>query len=119
MNEIKAKIRAINDAMRGELFTPKGGMCTVTRGIHNLPADAKARVLLAVKTYNDFNADNDPHGEHDFGVVELAGIPKVFWKIDYYENAKMDFNPDSTFGEKAEDFINAYRLLTIMLADEY
>ena len=119
MNETKAKIRAVNDAMRGELFTPEGGMCTVTRGVHHLPDEDKARVLLAVKNYNNFNEDNDPHGEHDFGVVELKGIPKVFWKIDYFQDAKMDFNPDSNFGENEEDFIKAYRLLTIMLADEY
>ena len=119
MNEIKAKIRAVNDAMRAALFTPQGGMCTVTRGVHDLPDDAKARVLLAVKNYNDFNEDNDPHGEHDFGVVELVGIPKVFWKIDYFESEKMDIPEDPDWGENEEDFINAYRLLTIMLADEY
>jgi len=119
MNEVTAQIQAKNDALRQGLFTPEGGMCSVTRGVHDLPVEAKAQVLLAVKNYDNFNEDNDPHGEHEFGIVELEGIPKVFWKIDYFEDAKMDCNPDSNFGENEEDFINAYRLLTIMLADEY
>lgn len=119
MNQIKAQIQAKNDALRRELFTAKGGLCTVSRGVHYLPDDAKARILLAVKNYNIFNEDNDPHKEHDFGVVELPDIPKVFWKIDYFEDAKMDFNPESNFGGEESDFINAYRVLTIMLADEY
>ena len=116
---IKAKIRAINDAMRSQLFTMTGGMCVVTRGVHDLHYHDKARILSEVKNYDDFNEDNDPHEEHDFGVIELKGIPKIFWKIDYFEDSKMDFNLDSKFGENKEDFITAYRVITIMLADEY
>jgi Protein of unknown function (DUF3768) len=33
----------------------------------------------------DFNTNNDPYGEHDFGSFELAG-EKFFWKIDYYDS---------------------------------
>ncbi len=34
--------------------------------------------------FDDFNADNDPHREQDFGSFELEG-EKLFWKIDLYE----------------------------------
>ena len=37
--------------------------------------------------------------------------PKVYWKIDYYEDASMEYG--------AEDKINCYRVLVILLADEY
>jgi uncharacterized protein DUF3768 len=33
----------------------------------------------------DFNTNDDPYGEHDFGSFELAG-EKFFWKIDYYDS---------------------------------
>ena len=54
---------------------------------------------------------NDPHGEHDFGSIQLDGCLKVFWKIDDYSDASMDSG--------ADDKLNAYRVLVIMLADEY
>jgi len=41
-------------------------------------------VLLEGQTFANFNADNDPRGEHDFGSFRLAG-QNFFWKIDYYE----------------------------------
>ena len=114
-------IRRENDQLRIDLFlSPRSrGKVCITRGIDSLPDDDKARVLVAVRNFKDFNEDNDPHKEHDFGAVALSGIPKVFWKIDYYENESMDFDPDSTFGGEKSDFINAYRVLTILLASEY
>ncbi len=45
----------------------------MTQGVDALPIDTKARMLLAVQSFNNFDADNDPHGEHDFGSFELAG----------------------------------------------
>jgi hypothetical protein len=37
----------------------------------------------AVRGFDAFTEDNDPHGEHDFGSFCLAG-ERLFWKIDYY-----------------------------------
>ncbi|MCH8957714.1 DUF3768 domain-containing protein, partial [candidate division KSB1 bacterium] len=56
--------------------------------------------------YDNFDDGNDPYGEHDFGVIELTGQPKIYWKIDYYD-ANFEYGGD----------VN--RLLTILLADEY
>ena len=39
-----------------------------------------------VRTFDAFTADNDPHGEHDFGSFEVDGR-KIFWKLDYYDAA--------------------------------
>ena len=62
--------------------------------------------------FDDFNADNDPHGELDFGSFELEG-EKVFWKIDYYDLAGEFGSEDPTDPKKT------LRVLTVMLAEEY
>jgi Protein of unknown function (DUF3768) len=43
-----------------------------------------AKALARVIAFDDFNADNDPHREQDFGSFELEG-EKLFWKIVLYE----------------------------------
>lgn len=59
-----------------------------------------------------FSADDDPHGERDFGVFEYQG-QKLFWKIDYYD-------PTLSFGsEDPCDLAKTHRVLTVLLASEY
>jgi len=65
-----------------------------------------------VIAFDDFNADNDPHREHDFGSFELEG-EKLFWKIDYYDLAGEFGSEDPT------DPKETLRVLTVMLAEEY
>jgi hypothetical protein len=84
----------------------------MSSGVADLPLVVKSHVLIQVQRFADFNADNDPHGEHDFGSFEIAG-EKFFWKIDYYDS-------DMTFGsEDPADPEKTRRVLTIMLAEEY
>ena len=73
------KIRALNDAFR---TTMTGGKVLLTAGVNALPSDLKAMVIRRVATFSEFNEENDPHGEHDFGNFTLAGR-KFFLKIDY------------------------------------
>ncbi len=75
------KIRELNDAFR---TTMTGGRVMMTAGIDALPSDVKAMVIRRVATFSHFNADNDPHKEHDFGNFTLTGR-KFFWKIDAYD----------------------------------
>jgi hypothetical protein len=102
-------VRALNDAFR---TTFGGGQVMLTRSVMALPSDVQAMAVRKVATFNDFNKDNDPYGEHDFGSFALAGH-KFFWKIDYYDK-RMEYgspdpaNPDVTM-----------RVLTIMLAEDY
>jgi hypothetical protein len=103
------KIRALNDAFRTSMT---GGQVMLTAGVDALPSDVKALVIRRVATFSDFNADNDPHKEHDFGSFELAGR-KFFWKIDAYD-AEMRFG-----SEDPADPSKTTRVLTIMLAEEY
>jgi hypothetical protein len=103
------RIRLLNDSFR---TTFVGGQVVMTPGVAELPADEKARVLLTVQGFAAFDAENDPHGEHDFGNFELAG-ETYFFKVDYY-------SPDLKGGsEDPADPEKTTRVLTIMRADEY
>jgi len=103
------RIRVLNDNFR---TTFVGGRILTTAGVAELSVDTKARLLLAVQSFNDFSKDNDPHGEHDFGAIELEG-ERYFFKLDYY-------TPDLTAGsEDPADPEMTTRVLTIMRADEY
>ena len=62
--------------------------------------------------YDDFDALNDPHGEHDFGAIDYCGA-ELLWKIDYYNDELAKASPDP-----ADESVTA-RVLTIMLAEEY
>lgn len=87
------------------------GKAVFTRGIADLAQITRLAILLEVIRFKEWDTGNDPYGEHDFGVIELEGTPRVYWKIDYYEDASMEYG--------TEDKTNCYRVLVIMLADEY
>lgn len=105
-----ARIRELNDTFRR---TFRGGRVTVTAGINALDSDAKAAIYEQVRSFDSFTADNDPHGEHDFGSVTTADGDKVFWKIDYYD-ARCEYG-----SEDPSDPGQTTRILTIMFAEEY
>ena len=104
-----ARIGELNDAFRR---TFAGGKVTMTAGVYALPDMVKAAALQKAATFDLFNEDNDPHGEHDFGSFELCGR-KFFWKIDY-------FDPAMEYGsEDPSDPKKTTRVMTVMLASEY
>jgi len=104
-----ALIVELNDLLRNR---GEGGQVLLTHGVHSLDDELKRKVLHAVQTFNDFTKDNDPYGEHDFGMVEIEGS-KYYWKIDYYDNNLQYHSPD-----KSDPNVTK-RVLTIMLAEEY
>ena len=105
-----ARVRVLNDNFRATFI---GGRMLMTAGVNALPVDTKARVLLAVQSFDTFTEDNDPHHEHDFGSFEVEG-ETYFWKIDYYADRSCTFG-----SEDASDPAQCFRVLTIMLALEY
>ena len=102
-------VRALNDAFR-QSFT--GGRVILTAGVGALSDILRAAIIVAVRTFDDFDADDDPYGEHDFGALSVAGT-RVFWKIDAYDRWLRLGSPDPA------DPAVTVRVLTIMLADEY
>lgn len=103
------RVRVLNDNFRSTFV---GGRVVMTQGVNELPLDTKARVLLAVQSFDKFTEDNDPHREHDFGHFQIDG-ERYFFKLDYYA---LDFRFGS---EDPADPEKTTRVLTIMRADEY
>ena len=99
-----AKIANLNDTARRNM---EG--CVVSRGVAERYLQMN-EIFVAVRDFADFNEDNDPYGEHDFGSFELSGY-KFFWKIDYYQA------DDDTWCDPLDS--ECRRVLTIMLAEEY
>lgn len=108
------RIAQLNDQFRrAEPGIP--GKTVLTAGIVNLLNQQRIplpKLAQLVANYDDFNEDNGPHGEHDFGVFEIGGA-KCFWKLDLY-------NDDYSMGsDDPTDLSKTNRVLTIMLAEEY
>lgn len=106
-------IAQLNDDFRRSVLRSlqPNGKVIMTQGVAELAQITRLFVIAEVIAYKQWDTGNDPYGEHDFGVVQISGVPKIYWKIDYYADASME---DGT-----EDKINCYRVLVIMLADEY
>jgi len=100
------RIRALNDAFRTTLT---GGRVMFTRGVAALGQEVQRQIVEALRRYDDFDADNDPYGEHDFGMIVARGHELLF-KIDYYDRDLVHHSPD------AADPSVTTRVLTIMRA---
>ena len=109
MTDQTGRIRVLNDELRR---TGTGGRIMLTAGIAALPAEATAAIMAAVQRFDGFSADNDPHGEHDFGLVDAAG-QRVMFKVDYYDREMSMHSSDAADPEVT------VRVLTIMLTSEY
>lgn len=107
MDERTTRIRTLNDLARSTFI---GCRVMATQGVQG--RDDLASVLERVRTFNAFDGDNDPYGEHDFGSFIHNG-ETIFWKIDYY-------NQTMTAGaEDPADPQETIRVLTVMLSSEY
>ena len=102
-----SRIRELNDRAR-QSFT--GCRVVITQGIQAM--DNVPDLLDHVRWYDQFTADNDPYGEHDFGSFRWGEL-QVFWRWDYYD---LDYSMHSP--DPADETVTA-RVLTIMLAEEY
>lgn len=107
--ERQQRMRELNDGLRRYA---RAGIICVTRGIQDLGAERLQIILEAVRSFDSFNAHNDPYDEHDLGVLKAAG-ERIMWKIDYYDRERQFGSPDP-----ANPTVTT-RVLTIMLAREY
>jgi hypothetical protein len=88
------------------------GKMVITRGVHLLPITTLVAVIQQLREFAAFDHDNDPHREHDFGVIEV-GDHRCFWKIDYYDR-ELEYGSDTP-----ADPSSTTRILTLMLASEH
>lgn len=108
------EISALNQAFRkGD--RPELGRIVITTGarLHATSTGLAVESLVErVRAGNDFPDTGDLHHEHDFGMLECAGVLLV-WKIEYFDE-KLKY----ASADPSNPHITT-RLLTIMLADEY
>ena len=100
----------LNDALR--TGASDDGLVVITSGIQALGFEFAIEARRAVAAFTDFNPDNDPHGEHDFGSLDIER-QKLLFKVDYYDLALSAHSPDAT------DPAVTKRVMSIMLASEY
>lgn len=117
-----SKIAELNDRFRKATGSgdPAGmslGKKFMTSGVRDLDLMATVEIAERVAAFDSFTADNDPHGEHDFGSFDHNGN-RIFWKIDYYDRASFGTGRDMG-SEDPSDATKTMRVLTIMLASEY
>lgn len=76
-------IAELNDEFRSRLGAPVFGKTIPgrfvwTRGIDALPPEVQIDIWERVRCFSDFTEDNDPYGEHDFGVFVHPDAGKIF-----------------------------------------
>ena len=108
-DEQRIVIRTLNDQFRK---TGIGGQMFLTAGVQALSEATRAKIMQAVREYDDFTEKNDPYGEHDFAAFEVDGHD-LFWKIDYYDKDLMYLSQDASNTDLTT------RVMTIMLSEEY
>ncbi len=97
----KEKISAKNDLCRK---TFRGCRVLLTAGIANHPD--REIIIINVQSYSDFNSQNDPYEERDFGSFQVNGT-RYYFKFDYYDDGCEEFKE------------NGKRVLLIGKLDEY
>ena len=101
--DLKAqRIAELNDRCRSQVGVFRTertgeGVIIFTQGVANLPSEVQAEICIKTRNFDEFTEANDPCGEHDFGSLE-----------DRQHLSEDPADPEKTF-----------RVLTIMLADEY
>ena len=103
------RIQKLNDIFRTTLI---GGLVNMTDGIASLPETEVAEIVRKVRLFDVFNEDNDPYGEHDFGIIQHQG-QSVYFKIDYYDKEVLYGSEDPSDPEVTT------RVMTIMFSYEY
>lgn len=110
------RIRELNDALRTStdpaLRLIINGQLVVTRGVCQHGDAFLHAAVAAVRAFDDFTPDNDPHGEHDMAFLDVEG-ERIFFKVDYYDGEMQYHSPDPA------DAGVTRRVLTIGLAEDY
>ena len=114
--EQTTRIRELNDQLR-TASEPLGalilnGSLAITASIANRGNAFIDRCVAAVRSFDAFTEDNDPHGEHDMAFLDVDG-ERIFFKVDYYDTNLEWRSPDPA------DAGVTRRVLTIGLAEDY
>jgi len=105
----RATIARLNDHFR---FTGEDGWVFLSARVAAQVCPVREAIVHAVRHFETFTPDNDPHGEHDYGVLTVQEV-RIVWEITYYQCNLGD--PDSDPANPA----TTKRVMAIMLAEEY
>ncbi len=110
------RIRELNDRLR-KTTEPlaalmMNGSLVITSSIAERGNAFIDACLAAVRRFDDFSEDNDPHHEHDMAFLDAHG-ERIFFKVDYYDRNLEWLSPDP-----ADPGVTR-RVLTIGLAEDY
>ena len=107
-----------NDAFRRSILgtnpaadAPQGQF-VMTPGVAALGPDAQLALTRRVASFDAFNADSDPPGWHEMGVIDFDGTT-VWFKVDLYDVDYMYGSPEPS------DPAQTRRVLTLLLPSEY
>jgi hypothetical protein len=104
-----AEIRRLNDQFR---TTFRGGQILLTASVAEMPDMVKASALEKVATFTDFNEENDPHEERDYGSFNHCNR-EFWWKIDCFDLKLEHASPDPADPTKTK------RVMTVGLAADW
>lgn len=102
----ETRVQQLNDAFRRTFV---GGAVVLTRGVYALPKDTRAVLLAKVRTFADFDEDDE---DHELVALEHDG-ERYLAKIDCYDRNLEHGSPDPANPDLTT------RVLTVMLAEEY
>lgn len=109
-------IAEANDAFRTTIFTPNRsrpkGVLVVTDRVGERGPDFLEAAVSAVAAFDRFNDECSASDEHNFGRLEVEGVPLV-WQISLRDKTFSDYSPDP------DDLEQTRRILLLMLAEEY
>ncbi len=113
MEYLQEKIARLNDEFRKSLLNKPKGILILTDSVKKeFPEDMRSEIIKEIQEFNNFNNDNDPYGERDFGSFEYRE-ERILWKIDYYDLSMEGQSKDPA------DPLKTNRVLTLMLANDY
>lgn len=88
------------------------GKLLMTQGVSAQGPAFHMVLLQRVARFDDFTFENDPHGWHEFGEVDVNGT-RVWFKIDLYDSAY------EMGSEVPHDPVQTRRVLTLLFPEEY
>jgi Protein of unknown function (DUF3768) len=94
------------------LISESGHPWRITPEVSYLPQEQLGELISKVQEFDDFTAENDPGGAHDFGKVVQDDVDYC-WKINYYD---LDFQ---SYSVNLTDPTKTRRILILMKAKEY
>lgn len=117
MKTTTAEIAGVNLIFRSTLMQTKKHRVVLSEEVAYMcehdPEGFQA-LITAVRGFKNFDQDNDPHGERDFGRITLDG-QDFFFKIDLYDSDKFEYG----FDRETMPHSQCHRVLTLMRASEY